>query len=615
MLSQGVFIVCTLYAVYAHSIGGNSLPHHVVLDPGNKFHLFWDFDDNEITFEVQVMTLGYVGLGFSPNGDMTGSDMATGWVEDATGKANLQDRFAPGKFEPVVDMMSDYNLLSGSQNGTHTTLRFSRRLILCSNNDFSINNDTARVIWAYSDSEPGPDGHLMYHFQNRGVRSMYLLTYTQDLPPLPADTVTLDLLSPNVLIPATDTTYLCSSFKFPDLTRKHHVIQVEPVIQPGRESEVHHIILHACPYYSNESLEVSHQCRHRNMPPEWWRCEANYFAWAIGGGVFSFPVHVGMPIGDSEKPMMFLMEVHYDNPRLLSGMRDSSGLRLIMTSQLRQYDAGILYMGMNVWDSHVIPPYYKEFLSEGACSSDCLSQGMGNQTDKLNVFAAILHSHLAGHKIRLRHIRDGKELDVLAQDNNYDFNFQETRLLPEERVIQKGDRTLIQCVYNTEDRTDMTYSGLSTREEMCIAFVMYYPKIPLIQCASHPSVHFNLAFRNATADRQWSPNILTPLEYQGRSWKDFFENAIDWSDRKVREDFQKYSLLKNYPVHIAGCIDEYRPSSESFSMEAIPSIQEPLPENSECRVVSATGGHATFSYKLIFLIATLVILMLKPNGI
>lgn len=58
----------------------------------------------------------------------------------------------------------------------------------------------------------------------------------------------------------------------------------------------------------------------------------------------------------------------------VSGMRDSSGLRLIMTPQLRQYDAGILYMGMNVWESHVIPPYYKEFLSEGACSSDCLSQ-------------------------------------------------------------------------------------------------------------------------------------------------------------------------------------------------------------------------------------------------
>lgn len=35
--------------------------------------------------------------------------------------------------------------------------------------------------------------------------------------------------------------------------------------------------------------------------------------------MFSLPDHVGMPVGDSEDPMMFIMEVHYDNPRLLSG--------------------------------------------------------------------------------------------------------------------------------------------------------------------------------------------------------------------------------------------------------------------------------------------------------
>ncbi|XP_064600938.1 DBH-like monooxygenase protein 1 [Liolophura sinensis] len=440
MFSLGIFMLCVVYSVCAHSLGGksDSFPHHVVLDPEEKFHLFWNFDHHEIIFEVQVMTLGYVGLGFSPNGDMTGSDMAIGWVEDTTGKANLQDRFAPGRFEPVVDLISDYKLLSGSQNGTHTILRFSRRLNLCSKDDFSINNDTIRVIWAYSDSQPGPDGHISYHLQNRGTRSMYLLTYNQDLPPLPTDTVTLDLVNSNVLIPDKDTTYMCTSFRIPELSGKHHVIQVEPVVQPGREAEVHHIVLQICTYNSSASIGVTHECRHPNMPPEWWTCASAYFAWAIGGGVFSFPEHVGMPIGDSDEPMMFLLEVHYDNPRLQSGMRDSSGLRLIMTSQLRQYDAAIMDMGMNVYEGHVIPPYHKEFLSEGACSSDCLSQGMGNQTDEIQVFAVFLHAHLAARKIRLRHIRDGKELDVIAQDNNYDFNFQETRLLSEEKVIRKA---------------------------------------------------------------------------------------------------------------------------------------------------------------------------------
>lgn len=27
-------------------------------------------------------------------------------------------------------------------------------------------------------------------------------------------------------------------------------------------------------------------------------------------------------------------------------------------------------------------------------------------------------------------------------------------------VVEKGDRTLVQCIYNTEDRTDMTYVSI-----------------------------------------------------------------------------------------------------------------------------------------------------------
>lgn len=35
----------------------------------------------EITFEVQVKTLGYIGFGFSPDGQRAGSDIVIGWVD------------------------------------------------------------------------------------------------------------------------------------------------------------------------------------------------------------------------------------------------------------------------------------------------------------------------------------------------------------------------------------------------------------------------------------------------------------------------------------------------------------------------------------------------------
>lgn len=39
------------------------------------------FDAQEITFEVQVRTQGYIGFGFSRDGSRTGADIVIGWVE------------------------------------------------------------------------------------------------------------------------------------------------------------------------------------------------------------------------------------------------------------------------------------------------------------------------------------------------------------------------------------------------------------------------------------------------------------------------------------------------------------------------------------------------------
>ena len=57
-------------------------PHSLFLDPQEHFQVFWKYDDNTITFELWVQTLGYVGFGLSPNGGMAGSDMVIGWVQD-----------------------------------------------------------------------------------------------------------------------------------------------------------------------------------------------------------------------------------------------------------------------------------------------------------------------------------------------------------------------------------------------------------------------------------------------------------------------------------------------------------------------------------------------------
>ncbi|NWU83354.1 MOXD2 protein, partial [Onychorhynchus coronatus] len=51
------------------------------LDPSNMVHHRWDHNDQELmTFEVQIHTIGWVAFGFSPHGELPGSDTMIGGV-------------------------------------------------------------------------------------------------------------------------------------------------------------------------------------------------------------------------------------------------------------------------------------------------------------------------------------------------------------------------------------------------------------------------------------------------------------------------------------------------------------------------------------------------------
>ncbi|NXE47450.1 MOXD2 protein, partial [Casuarius casuarius] len=51
------------------------------LGPSNMVYLRWDHDEQEMmTFELQVHTTGWVAFGFSPHGELPGSDIVIGGV-------------------------------------------------------------------------------------------------------------------------------------------------------------------------------------------------------------------------------------------------------------------------------------------------------------------------------------------------------------------------------------------------------------------------------------------------------------------------------------------------------------------------------------------------------
>ena len=72
-------VIYTALGAFPSPSRGFSRSEDLVTD---KYRFLWNIEDDNITVEVQVQTKGWVGFGLSPNGDMKGSDVVIGWVQD-----------------------------------------------------------------------------------------------------------------------------------------------------------------------------------------------------------------------------------------------------------------------------------------------------------------------------------------------------------------------------------------------------------------------------------------------------------------------------------------------------------------------------------------------------
>ncbi|CAH1243297.1 MOXD1 [Branchiostoma lanceolatum] len=550
-----VLIIALHYGV--QPVRADDFTHHESLDEEEKFHLFWKFDDEKIEFEAHVQTTGWFGMGLSPNGGMPGSDIVIGWVKD--GKAHLTDRYADAKAQPPVDESQDWELVSGYENGTHTVLRFNRKLTTCDEKDRVISGDTMRVIWAWHDQDPDEASGVSgpsYHGSNRGTRATLLLQRIVPEQTISTGTTyTHDLLMNNVSVPGNqDTTYWCQLFKMPELGGKHHVIKAEPIVQPGNEGTVHHLLVYTCKKNPNITImpegHPGHQCYTPNMPGDWMECYQGsiMLAWAIGSGDIVYPEHVGYPISEDDDSGYVMMEMHYDNPLLASGIRDSSGIRLTYTPELRDNDLGTLEVGVLVNKYHVIPPHVQEFTSAGFCSTRCLNAFLEEHGQPIHIISANLHSHLLGVKLNARLIRDGVEIDIV-RDDNYDFNLQYERKLKEELTIYPGDILITECIYDSSHKDFVTYGGLGTPEEMCETFFMYYPKFNLSRCDSLPNVYHTVGFagvQDFTLTDNGEPGIIitAPAHMVNMTYEEAME-AVPWTSENG-QIFSEYLLNSTF---------------------------------------------------------------------
>jgi hypothetical protein len=114
-----------------------------------------------IFLQVEARTQGWVALGLSHTKSIKGADLAIGWVS-AAGQATLQDYHSLDGRTVRLDSSQDMELIVGFEEEETTVLRFRRKVDTCdTDNDVKITNDTFRVIWAYSETDPS-DGDISW---------------------------------------------------------------------------------------------------------------------------------------------------------------------------------------------------------------------------------------------------------------------------------------------------------------------------------------------------------------------------------------------------------------------------------------------------------------------
>ncbi|KAL6443701.1 hypothetical protein ACFW04_001653 [Cataglyphis niger] len=457
------------------------------LDEDGDVILEWDpSDEEEVTFRVTAKILGYVGIGFNEKGHMMGADILLAWVDDHTGVVNLLDSHGiEMKAAPVADTSQDVRVLGGSQNETHTTVMFARKWQTCDPQDHQLTEDTVKVLWALHPTDPELNTAL-WHENRRGAKALRLKTAAAHSPPRETRNIRhWDVKLNQFEVDDTDTVYWCKIFKASWLREKHHMIGYTPLVEKANQDLVHHVILYECastsPILGEHARIAGARCYSPTMPRAWESCLQPILAWARGSKGEWMPEHVGIPIAEHGESSYYMLEVHYNNPSM-KRVIDSSGVRLYLTPKLRPQEAGILVAGVAVSPLHLVPPKQKEYATAGYCTPHCTN--MMFPEDGINIVSVVLHSHLAGRRLSLKHIRRGKELPRIVQDNHFDFDYQQSHTLEKEVKVLPGDELVAECVYGTLNRTKPTLGGYAATQEMCLAFVLHYPRTPLAGCYS-----------------------------------------------------------------------------------------------------------------------------------
>ncbi|CAG7674168.1 unnamed protein product, partial [Allacma fusca] len=536
----------------------------------NDFEVFWtaNMERKNIVFKVVARTKGFVGFGLSPQGGMNHADVVMGGVKN--GEPYFTDRFSTGKSEPKIDDNQDWTLLAAEENETHTTLQFERELDTCDNEDLPINDDTTKFIWSI-----GATDDISYHVK-RGVAAVNILDVAN--PTVDVSQFDSWKIVVNTAIPHTDTSYWCTMHKSPAYESKRHIVGFKVLLENEKALEHnHHLILHRCRKPGHAKIEefydelvqtpggLCYFADGSNINDIVDTCQAVVFGWGKGGNPYLFlPENVGFPLNENGVQEYFVLEIHYDNIKNISGFQYETGVEVYTTTDQRENDAGVLFVAHDFVFTMIIPPATSDYVVNGHCSSACTQSQFPE--NGITVFNVGLHSHLAGRKIKLRQFRDGEELPWLANDDHYDFDYQQLRPLSDAKNILRGDQLTIECAYDStyKNPSAAVIGGLKTTNEMCAAYLLYWPRMTDLDfCASvfteYGWLYWKMGIKSVNRDYQYrfDPLVMAPETMAGKRFSEVVSTRVNWTSELKEELQQKTRFYDHFDICMANGMQTY----------------------------------------------------------
>jgi hypothetical protein len=441
--------------------------------PEDGAAIYWKVDDEFVHLAVAARATGWVAFGISEAGGMTGTDMA---IFTANRPNELIDAYTGDERLPQTDdCESDWELVSSNVDLEGGFIMFETKRLLNTNDpqDKPIVDDSStfipahRVIAAWGDSE-----EMRYHGLNRARGAVRFYGMGDEETTFKAAMAvaegSVDLLAGNFTIPGNDTTYQDFCFSRQDLIdrglidsqEKLNIIGWEPLVQLGNEPYVHHYVVSA----SNQPFcNLTEEARQTDFIE-------NTYVWAPGEKGIAFPDFLGVPLFGDTGFQAFEIQIHYNNPTLDQGVVDNSGVRFYWTSEPREQEIGILSVGDPLIGAFGQLVGTGLSMHQFECPGTC-SELAGQEVTILREY---LHMHEVGRRMTNEQIRDGKVIHT-ASVEHWEFHQNGNAAVQQGSfVVQPGDGFRTTCYY--EDPDGSKTFGLASAEEMCMAFLYYYPR-------------------------------------------------------------------------------------------------------------------------------------------